>query len=188
MKFEINKTYGYWEGGGHENHLFDSSLANGLLKLFNNLKVKTVLDLGCGTGDYTNFFISNGIKCDGYDGNPNTPDVSGGSCGVLNLAHPTDLNKRFDCVLSLEVGEHLPQEYENIFIQNLDTHSTGLIIISWALPGQGGGGHFNEQPNEYVTEKFLNLGYNRNYNMEISLREAAHYWWFKNTIMVFIKK
>jgi cyclopropane fatty-acyl-phospholipid synthase-like methyltransferase len=188
MEFQINNTYGFWEGGGHDNHLFDNSLANELLSLFKNLKIKNILDLGCGTGDYTKFFISNGIVCDGYDGNPNTPEVSDGVCGVINLAHPIDLGNKFDCVLSLEVGEHLPKEYEDIFIQNLDKHSTGLIIISWAIPGQGGGGHFNEQSNEYITEKFIKLGYVRNYDMEAPLRRSPKYHWFKNTIMVFIKK
>jgi SAM-dependent methyltransferase len=187
MSFTINESYGFWEGGGHDNHLFDQPLAKELLKLFKKLKVKSVVDLGCGTGDYTKFFISNKIKCDGYDGNPNTPEVSGGLCGVLNLAYPADLGKKFDCVLSLEVGEHLPKEYEDTFIQNLETHSNGLIIISWALPGQGGGGHFNEQRNEYVTDKFAQLGYERQYDLEAPLRQSPQYWWFQNTLMVFKK-
>jgi cyclopropane fatty-acyl-phospholipid synthase-like methyltransferase len=184
----INEKYGFWEGGGHANHVFDHPLANALLNIFNTLNIKSVVDFGCGTGDYTKFFIDNGINCEGYDGNPNTTEVSGGVCGVLNLANSVNLGKTFDCVLSLEVGEHLPKEYEDIFIQNLETHSKGLIILSWALPGQGGGGHFNEQSNEYITEKFLKFGYKRQEHLELQLRQSPANWWFRNTIMVFTTK
>lgn len=35
---------------------------------------------------------------------------------------------------------------------------------------EGGGGHYNECSNEYITEKFLQLGYDRKYEFEEPLR------------------
>ena len=187
MGFGIDENYGFWEGGGHDNHLFDESLANQLLLFFQSNNIKSVVDFGCGTGDYTKHFINGGVECEGYDGNPDTPAISEGLCGVLNLAESVDLGKKFDCVLSLEVGEHIPIEYESNFVQNLETHSKGLIIVSWAVPGQGGGGHFNEQSNEYVSQRFTNLGYERNNTLENIFRRSATLHWFHSTIMVFQK-
>ena len=39
--------------------------------------------------------------------------------------------------MSLEVGEHLPQEFENIFIHNLHNNNKSGILLSWAIKGQG---------------------------------------------------
>jgi cyclopropane fatty-acyl-phospholipid synthase-like methyltransferase len=187
MEFDINKNYGFWIGGGHDNHLFDEKLAEQLLLFFRSRNISTVVDFGCGTGQYTKHFIAGNVSCEGYDGNPDTAEISGGLCGVLNLAKLVNLNKKFDCVLSLEVGEHIPIEHESNFIQNLETHSNGLIILSWATPGQGGGGHFNEQDNEYVSRKFADLGYVRNNTLESTFRDSSTFPWFRNTIMVFEK-
>jgi hypothetical protein len=50
------------------------------------------------------------------------------------------------------VAEHIPPEYESIFIENLISCNRKGIILSWAIPGQGGHGHFNEKPNDYVID------------------------------------
>jgi hypothetical protein len=81
----------------------------------------------------------------------------------------------------------IPQKYESTFINNLLKHSNGLIILSWATIGQGGHGHVNEQPNEYIEEIFKNNNYSRNKELETRLRSAVEWWWFSNTIMVFKK-
>jgi hypothetical protein len=92
-------------------------------------------------------------------------------------------------VLSLEVAEHLPVQYEDIFINNLDKLNKKGIVLSWALEGQGGDGHVNEKNNNYVKEKFKKLGYLNDVNAENKLRNATtNAWWFKKTIMVFRKK
>ena len=107
---------------------------------------------------------------------------------VLDLSKKFDLKKKYECVISLEVGEHIPPEKEHIFIDNLDRHCNQCIILSWALPGQGGDGHMNEKPNEYIKNKFLERNYDCWEEASQYLRDSTTLWWFKNTIMVFIKK
>src|SRR5579872_4362992 len=46
-----------------------------------------------------------------------------------------------------------------IYIDNLHRHNRRGIILSWAVPGQGGHGHCNELENERVRDKFRSLGY-----------------------------
>ena len=93
----------------------------------------------------------------------------------------------FDWVMSLEVGEHLPCEFEDNFINNLHNNNESGIILSWAIKGQGGHGHFNEQNNNYIKSKICKLGYINDIEAEEKLRKQSHLWWFKNTIMVFRK-
>ena len=41
-------------------------------------------------------------------------------------------------VMSLEVGEHIPADYEAIFLDNLARHAKEGVLLSWARPNQGG--------------------------------------------------
>ena len=127
-----------------------------------------------------------GIKCGGIDGNPATEKLSAGLATVADLSQTLDLVPR-DWVLSLEVGEHLPRKYEPALIDNLHRHNQRGIVLSWAVPGQGGFGHYNEQPNDYVIEKMTKLGYKYDPSASTQLRSASSLPWFKNTILVFRK-
>ncbi len=181
--------HGYWSGEDviYE-HRFDNNLAQALVGFFKNENAKTIVDFGCGMGDYVKTLQENQFYCEGYDGNPDTFKLSGGVAHVIDLSEPFDLNKRFDWVLSLEVGEHLPKQYEQTFIENIEKHCIDGIVLSWAIKGQGGHGHFNEQNNDYVKEIMQKYGYVNDVVAEDQLREDSSLWWFKNTIMVFRKQ
>src|SRR6266487_1650306 len=100
---------GYWLDNSEDDHAFDEDLGKELASFFRS---KSVVDLGCGPGRYVSLLRNSGVECDGYDGNPHTETLSGGLCGVLDLSAPVDLRHKYDWVLSLEVGEHIPREYE----------------------------------------------------------------------------
>jgi hypothetical protein len=85
------------------------------------------------------------------------------------------------------VGEHIPKEFETIFIDNLIDNCTFGIILSWAVVGQGGTGHVNCQNNDYVKGKFYERGLKDAEELETQFRADAQISWFKNTIMVFRK-
>ncbi|KAK7075943.1 hypothetical protein SK128_012696, partial [Halocaridina rubra] len=59
----------------------------------------------------------------GYDGALNIETLSNGFIKYLDVSKKQDLGERFDWVMSVEVGEHIPHEYENIFLQNLVRHA-----------------------------------------------------------------
>jgi glycosyltransferase involved in cell wall biosynthesis len=174
---------GFWLTPDARNHCYDEKLANKLKELFTS---HDVLDLGCGPGQYTRFFLDNDIPSEGWDGNPNTNSISDGLCNVADLTQVHDFGQR-DWVLSLEVGEHIPKEYENIFIQNLIKHAKKGIVLSWAIPNQPGDGHVNCQSNEYVIDLMAKNGFLLDAKQSYILREEAELWWFKNTLMVFTK-
>ena len=168
-------------------HFFDIRLSNHIYKLIEKKNIKSLVDFGCGDCKYIKQFINNELYCEGYDGNPYTEKISDGIGKILNLIEEIKLDKKFDCVLSLEVGEHIPFKYEQIFIDNITKHSSKLIILSWATPNQGGDGHFNERDNNYIINKIEDKKFKFNKEETINLREECKFNWFKNTIMVFEK-
>ncbi len=181
------KDTGAWEGlDAVKEHGTDWPLAYAIANFCQESNF-TVTDLGCGTGDYMRTCINAGVSIKGYDGNPDTETLTNGLGQVLDLANPITLATT-DCVISLEVGEHIPATFEHIFIQNVCKTATKYIILSWAIPGQGGCGHVNCQSNEYIISQIEK--YNFSYDEEITqiLKRCSTFAWFKNTIMCFIKR
>lgn len=184
---KINER-GYWENLTEEGHLFDNKLANSILDFLKTKQIFSLVDFGCGLAEYVKLFKENNIYCKAYDGNPNTETLTQGLGSVLDLSKEINLNKTFDCVLSLEVGEHIPKKYEKTFIDNICKHSEKYIILSWAIPNQTGDGHVNCQSNEYIIEQMFNKNYILNLKYTTDLRNKSYLKWFKNTLMVFEKK
>ena len=179
---------GYWMGEGvQEFHYFDRSLADELVFFFEREKVKIVADFGCGMGDYVKFLNEHRITCEGFDGHPDTEKITGGFASVIDLSETFNLGRKFDWVLSLEVGEHIPKSSENAFIENIVRHAKNGIILSWAIPGQGGHGHLNEQTNESIKMTMSRYGYSNDLQSERLFRLVSHLPWLQNTLMVFRK-
>jgi len=186
---------GFWVGeGACEEHAFDARLCDELIRFFKNerdalqmsRKEFTVIDFGCGMGNYVQTMIGSGIDMEGYDGNPSTPALTKGHGKVQDLSVPFSLpGGRRKWVMSLEVGEHLPKKFESIFLDNVCNHADKGLILSWAKPGQGGFGHFNEQPDEYIRAEVCKRGFVVDARLEQTLRRSSSLKWFKDTIMAF---
>jgi len=178
---------GSWEGMDViEQHCYDPYLCNSLIQFFKKENASTLVDFGCGMGHYVKTFQDHDLNIIGFDGNPNTPELSNHLCKVLDLSVPVQMEP-FDWVMSLEVAEHIPSEFEDIFIQNLHRNNKHGILLSWAIEGQGGAGHVNLRNNDYVKAKMCALGYVNDVVSEQKLRDDSTLIWFKKTIMVFRK-
>jgi hypothetical protein len=103
----------------------------------------------------------------------------------MDFTEESEAEEPFDVVMSLEVGEHIPVQWEDTFIKNLTRNARKYIILSWAAEGQYGDGHINNRPNSYIIELLCRQGFILNRPASVYLREQASLWWFKNTIMVF---
>jgi hypothetical protein len=172
---------GFWLTETDKGHCFDIQLAEQLNILFRGY---TVLDLGCGHGQYSKGFIQNNIPTSCFDGNPNTPVITEGLCATADLTLPQNFTIS-DWVLCLEVGEHIPEQYEDMFIKNLVSHAKKGIVLSWGVPNQPGDGHVNCRSNEYVISLLQKHGYSFDAALSSKLRYTAELWWFKDTVMVF---
>jgi SAM-dependent methyltransferase len=160
-------------------HYYDKALCNEITKIFD---VKTAVDIGCGDGRYVRNLNGHGIKCVGFDGYPETIKIP--ACGVCDFSKPVDVGK-FDLVLCLEVGEHIPRKYEQIFLDNVVRAAFDWIVLSWAIPGQGGNGHVNCRDNWYIAKEMRRRDYEFYAEITKKLRESSTISWFRNTLMVY---
>ena len=177
---------GFWETTDGTGHIHDRSLAEALASYLLITGHKTVVDFGCGMGDYARAFKASNLTVEAFDGNPNTETLTEGIGRVLDLTKPFYLKKKFDAVMSLEVGEHIPAEFEVLFLDNICKHVRKTLIISWAIEGQGGSGHVNCKNNDYIIATVCERGFKYNEKHTNHLREAAtNASWFGYTLMVF---
>lgn len=184
----IINDLGFWETTDATGHVHDKSLAEALGSYLLITDHKTVVDFGCGLGDYAKAFMALNLDVEAFDGNPNTETLTKGIGRVLDLSKPFYLQKKFDAVMSLEVGEHIPAEFEDVFISNITKHVKKTLIISWAVEGQGGDGHVNCKNNDYIIAQIEERGFKYNKKASTELRKAAtNASWFSYTLMVFNK-
>lgn len=149
-----------------------------------------VIDMGCGIGYYCDYLEKRGYTVLGVEGTKDIKDVSEFK-GIVtwDLSTPIVLpgTPKNTTVLSFEVGEHIPAKHEDTFLDNI-TQRAKTVIMSWAVPGQGGDGHVNERPNDYIIGKMRDKGFVLSAVKTAKARKAVEkspLWWFKNTLMVF---
>lgn len=90
--------------------------------------------------------------------------------------------------MSLEVGEHIPAEFEDVFVDNLVRHAEKGILLTWATEGQYGHHHVNNHNNDYIINKMRGRGFEYDAHVSEEMRKVATLEWFKHTIMVFWHK
>jgi hypothetical protein len=119
------------------------------------LCLKSVLDLGSGMGHASEFFFGRGLR---------VLAVEGETSNVANSLYPAihfDLTRapvraRVDLVHCQEVVEHIEEQYLDNLLESMC--SGRFILMTNALPGQGGHHHVNEQPTEYWIHHLANRG------------------------------
>jgi len=141
--------HGFWISPHPDGELWDRALALFLAGFFQN---KTVMDFGCGRGQYIESWRAAGIDVDGVEGLP-LIETFGLNYQCADLAEPLGLGRLYDWGFCLEVGEHIPAEYQDCFLGNITNFVRDGIVLSWAIPGQPGHGHVNCRPNEWVIEQ-----------------------------------
>lgn len=166
------------------NQAYDKGLSNELAKLF---KDKTVVDLGCGLGWYCPIISKESKQCDQYDGSVNIEELTNGKVKYLNLADPIKFQCGYDVVMSLEVAEHIPKIYEEIYVNNLIKCSKKDILITWSRIGQSGHFHVNNKNREDVIKLFESKGFKYKHDISTRLKNVTTIWWLKNNILYFTK-
>jgi SAM-dependent methyltransferase len=108
--------------------------------------IRSVLDLGSGCGNAANYFHKAGLGVIAVDGLPEN---------VATAFYPTVLHDltngpigtRVDLVHCQEVVEHIEEQYLDHLLDSLLCGR--IILMTHALPEQGGYHHVNLQPPEY---------------------------------------
>lgn len=185
MNTENTPITGGYDAEGVIWHQHSNKLMVKILEYFS--KDLPVMDMGCGHNFYVSVLNYVGYRAWGTD------LVYLGSKyfipGDVTIPRSESMkNLEKINVISLEVGEHIPAEKSDDFLDNLVSFGGGDILMSWAVPGQAGHGHINCQTNEWVIDKMFTRGYELDHEKTKSLREAVqdcHCSWFRNTLMYF---
>jgi 2-polyprenyl-3-methyl-5-hydroxy-6-metoxy-1,4-benzoquinol methylase len=128
--------------------------------LVTELDAKSLLDVGCGVGQTLRHAQNLGLEILGLEGSSAAISASpiADRISMVNLNEPHDLQRRFDLVWSVEVAEHIHPKYTAVFLDTLVRHGDN-VLLSAAPPGQGGAGHFNEQPQAYWIDLMEKRGF-----------------------------
>ena len=150
-------------------------------------KEEHVIDFGAGNGYYLSELAKQGFKCTGVEG-MKLNNFLHDNMLIHDLTQPIHLVAK-GSVLCLEVMEHVPECGEKHLLNSIVEHSTGIVVMSWATPGQPGVGHINCKPHKYVIEEMKFRGFIFDLEKSKEARENAdeHTSWFKRNLMVFAK-
>jgi SAM-dependent methyltransferase len=128
------------------------------------LKPSSVLDLGCGPcrslAHFKELGIARVVGLDGAVSLLSNPYVQAFKKDIILLdleKSPCVMGEPFDLVWSYEVAEHIANE-EN-FLLTLTENSRHWIVMTAAVPGQGGIGHVNCQPRDHWVSKLSERGF-----------------------------
>lgn len=149
-----------------------------------------VIDYGCGKGTYIKYLSERGYNCTGFEGTPDIREVADFN-GIIQADLTKPLGERpSGSVICLEAAEHIGAEFESVLLDNITQNCTGKLVISWAVKGQGGCGHVNEQNSHYVIPAIEARGfaYNRMQSQRLRTYAGADLWWFRKSIYVFDRK
>lgn len=173
---------GYWNEEEIIYHDYSFPLARWIAKFFE--KDTRIVDFGAGDGFYSGYLQDIGFGCVPIEGDRNTV-INAGHALEFDLTRP--LLAFWGNSICLEVGEHIPAEFEQVFIDNIANNTEGKLVLSWAVPEQEGYFHVNCKPNEWVIEQFEKRGFRylqaETESARAVIEERRKY--FRDTLMVF---
>lgn len=184
------RSTGAWEKEDVANqHVFSLNLARWIGNFLP--KEQPLTDMGCGFGDYLWVWDKMGFeKLVGVEGSDLEELFQYSNIMVHDLTNPIALWDKGN-VVALEIGEHIPSHFMQEFLDNIcfNTAPDHHLILSWAIPGQGGHGHVHCLPNETVIKEIECRGFEFLPRETISARDCIEHTasWFRNTIMIFKK-
>ncbi len=157
-----------------------------------DLRPKTVVDVGCGTGALLEALRRNGCQVFGLEYSDTALrycHMRGLDVRKFNLEKDTlSTDRTFDVVISMEVAEHLPEKIAGRYVDLLARLSS-VIVFTAAPPGQGGRDHVNEQPPSYWISKFQALGFTYDKGLSEQWREnwrdraVVAFWYYQNLLI-----
>ncbi|MEO2006817.1 MAG: class I SAM-dependent methyltransferase, partial [Candidatus Poribacteria bacterium] len=143
--------------------------------------VHSVLDLGCGAGQFTKAFLDGGIDTTAVEGSKAgvARAVQRGVPGSRLLRHdlrlPLRLERRFDMVMCTEIAEHIEPPFSSQLIHTISEHSD-VCWFSSEPPGtnQDHLHHCNEQPDVFWINLFRFYGFQAlPISIDVQLQEGS---------------
>lgn len=181
-------NHGVFEADWHIKNLFID--VQPFRYLYDRLGPRSVIDVGCGVGQYPHLFRKFGAEqVFGIDGlRPERSFLADGEYLAHDLTMPLDLHRRFDLVVCLEVAEHMPPGTELHLLDLLDRHAMDYMLFSAAEPGQPGHGHINCRPLPFWENLLRSKGWNPLLFETLAFRAIASFSWLRRNPILLTRK
>lgn len=153
------------------------------------LAPRSVVDAGCGTGEWLASFrerrVEDVLGLDGPWAAELGLKIPKDRFRAVALPDGMDAGRRFDLAMSVEAAEHLPAEKAASFVQRLCALSD-VVMFSAAIPFQGGTNHVNEQWPDYWAGLFGKHGYQAvDCIRPLIWRDERVEWWYAQNLLIF---
>lgn len=124
--------------------------------------VGSVVDVGCGQGQYLAAWARRGIAGWGIEYSREAVRRCHEQQLDVERADLRELDQlpwQGELVYSIEVAEHLPEQDADHFVELLTAASRRWVVLTAAAPGQTGMNHFNCQPADYWISRVESHGF-----------------------------
>ena len=169
-----------------------------LREVFDLSIVGSFADMGCNNGGLLNAVKSHFNETDiiGYDyfqwAKDYAPTLVKESIIITDLSKKETFKKQYSLVNCSEVGEHIPKEAEDIFLNNLADISSDILLLTWSNEYDNEGQHLNPRPKSYIIERMKERGFShwkeraKSFSDVLAnkLEGIGYNWWAEN-MMVF---
>lgn len=161
-------------------------------RLIAEYDIKSVLDIGCGTGHSLKWFHEHGMEAQGLEGDVMAIEKQ---VSVPGLITPHDFTKgaydparEFDLGWCAEFVEHVDARFAPNFLDTF--RHCKLIVLTHAVPGQAGFHHVNCQPDGYWIRLMDQWGFDHIQKETTKLRASATtpVPWGRNSLMFFKRR
>lgn len=137
--------------------------------IVDTLKVKNVVDVGCGFGFHSKYFSEIlGLETLSIEGSEKIVELSVVPGLIKHHDYrtgPCTLDKTYDLCWSVEFVEHVEEKFVENFISTFKC--CRYLLMTHALPGQGGHHHVNEKNQDY----WINLLKSHNFEFDLEMTE-----------------
>ena len=131
QRMEEKKLYDHLYNGGHPSYGGDMHAKNCLEKI-KELKIKSIIDVGCGKGQFPIWAKQNGVeKVYGIDFSAKFPKDTKGVVFFSGFAHSLPISdNEVEFVTSFDMMEHLVPDDTNLVLKEFDRVSSKGMIFS----------------------------------------------------------
>lgn len=188
MKEYSSDLYKWMKHGSHR------SAQKVVPEIWKIVQPKSVIDLGCGTGEWLALLKQQGAKeILGVDGPWNNKDllsISPSEFMVHQLKDPLTIKKKFDLALCLEVVGHLPKSSVESIVKTL-AELSDVVLLSAPIPEQKGvgPGPFFLQWAPYYVGLFRDAGFVAiDAIRPLIWNDPQVEWWFSQNMVFYVKE
>ena len=152
--------------------------------------IRSMIDVGCGIGGVGKWFLDHGVDAYGVEGY--LPFIDRNYLPKERLyihdyeTGPLDLKGRtFDLAWAAEFVEHVREDCAKNFLETFA--ACKHVLMTHALPDQGGYHHVNENTTEYWVNRMKEYGFTLNPKETAAMRYTANWAYGRCTLTFFSK-